>query len=76
MGSNFGVWLHTPWYVSNEILHRDLSIPTVREEIGIRIKTYKDRISNHPSNLARQLMTGKSNSRRLKRKTPRDLIIN
>jgi len=59
------------WYISNDILHRDLNILTVKEEIGIRIKTYKNRISNHPKTTTRHLISGSNNDRRLKKKTSR-----
>ena len=67
---------NTPWYVTNEILHRDLDVPTVREEIGLRVRSYKERISNHPNILAKHLMTRRNLLRRLKRRTPSDLLTN
>lgn len=65
---------NAPWFITNEILHRDLNIPTVKEEIAAKIKTYKDRISNHPNVLANHLMSSKTTARRLKKKTPMGLL--
>lgn len=49
----------SPWYVTNNRLHHDLNIPTVKEEIKIRSVTYKTRLQNHPNKLASQLMKPK-----------------
>lgn len=63
-----------PWYVSNARLHRELKIPTIKEEIIDRLKNYKNRISQHPNYLAATLMSRHRSFRRLKRKAPQDLI--
>ncbi|CAB0028780.1 unnamed protein product [Trichogramma brassicae] len=39
-----------PWYVPNEVLRRDLSIPLVREEIDGLIKKYTNKLEQHTSN--------------------------
>lgn len=67
---------NAPWFVPNELLHRDLRIPTVKEEIVRHTKSYKERIEQHPNSLARPLMDNLpvNQSRRLKRKIPQDLI--
>lgn len=63
-----------PWYVTNETLHKDLSIPTVKEEISRMAARYKSRLENHPNILASSLTNTNSIKRRLKRKIPQDLF--
>lgn len=41
-----------PWYVSNAIIHRDLAIPTVREQITSLSTKYHTRLQLHPNELA------------------------
>lgn len=65
---------NAPWFVPNELLHRDLRMPTVKNEILRHTKSYKERIGRHPNVLARPLMDNHSKARRLKRKVPQDLI--
>lgn len=65
---------NAPWFVPNELLHRDLRMPTVKQEIERYIKSYKLRISHHPNKLAQTLMNDQKAARRLKRKIPQDLI--
>lgn len=62
-----------PWFVTNEILHHDLQIPTVREEATRFVKRHMDRLNLHPNSLANQL-TKPIKTRRLKRKIPQDLL--
>lgn len=64
-----------PWFVPNEVLHRDLNMNTVIQEIAKHAKSYKDRLTNHPNILAKSLMDERLEARRLKRKIPQDLII-
>ena len=64
---------NAPWFVPNEALHRDLNMPTVKEEIQSLMKTYKERITRHPNVLASHLMDGKG-LRRLKHRIPQDFI--
>ena len=67
---------NAPWYVTNSQLHRDLRIPTVRVEITNKHKSYSHRIQKHPNVLARKLMNPafERPSKRLKRRTPQDLL--
>jgi hypothetical protein len=65
---------NAPWFVPNELLHRDLRQPTVKQEIIRHTRTYKERIERHPNTLARPLMANHNKPRRLKRKIPQDLI--
>lgn len=62
-----------PWFVTNQQLHHDLRIRTVKEEIQHSMKGYKERLNVHPNILANQLMGDNSKFKRLKRKTPGDL---
>lgn len=65
---------NAPWYVTNEQLHHDLEVNTVKQEVLIHTKTYKERIVKHPNRLAKTLMQATHTGRRLKRKMPQDLI--
>lgn len=65
---------NSPWYITNNRLHHDLDIPTVKEEIKTRVKAYKTRLQNHPNKLASHLMNRKKIFYRLKRRIPQDLI--
>ena len=35
------------WYVTNETIHRDLKVPTVKEEISKFSNRYNIRVNNH-----------------------------
>lgn len=48
---------NAPWYVTNDQLHRDLEIPTVKQDIINKLKSYSKRIERHPNNLAKDLMS-------------------
>ncbi|CAG5014895.1 unnamed protein product [Parnassius apollo] len=65
---------NAPWYVPNELLHHDLRLPTVKQEILRHTRTYKECIERHPNILARPLMANHNKARRLKSKVPQDLI--
>lgn len=65
---------NAPWFITNEQLHHDLKINTVRQEITHIMGNYKTRITNHPNSLAKDLMTQGNSTRRLKRRIPQDLI--
>jgi hypothetical protein len=41
--------------VPSTVLHKDLGIPTIREEIKNSSKKYKDRLQTHPNDLATNL---------------------
>lgn len=66
---------NAPWYVTNDRLHHDLNIKTVKEEIKERMIKYKTRITHHPNVLAKDLMNEIQMPRRLKRKSPQDLLL-
>ena len=66
--------VNAPWYVRNEDLHKNLKIPTVKEEIATYAKKYKKRLVTRPNQLVAE--TNKTIiERRLKKKHPADLTI-
>ena len=66
--------VNAPWYVRNEDLHKNLKIPTVKEEIATYAKKYKKRLVTRRNQLVAE--TNKTIiERRLKKKHPADLTI-
>jgi hypothetical protein len=63
-----------PWYVSNSVIHNDLQIPTVKEEISRFSSLYDVRISVHPNELIASLTETPIN-RRLRRYWPHDQLV-
>ncbi|KAH8416873.1 hypothetical protein KR222_009499, partial [Zaprionus bogoriensis] len=61
------------WYIRNTMLHNDLNMATVFDEINKHSSRYNDRLQQHRNRLARILAT-ESPTRRLKRRKPRDLM--
>jgi hypothetical protein len=49
-------YLNAPWYISNKVLHADLKVPTIREEITKFSIRYRDKITTHPNELASTLL--------------------
>ena len=64
--------LRSLMYVTNEAIHRNLKIPTVKEEIHKSRSRYNARVSNHHNPLVTQLLDTTDQIRRLKRKYPLD----
>lgn len=62
-----------PWYVSNAILHQDLKMPTIEEEIRRSSANYQSRLERHPNHLAINLLDNSSAVKRLKRYSILDL---
>ena len=62
-------------HVTNEAIHRDLEVPTVKEEIYKFRSRYNARASNQHSRLVTQLLDTTGQIRGLKRKYPLDWII-
>jgi hypothetical protein len=60
------------WYVSNETLHSDLGISTVRDVIQQKGSRYHNKLATHKTPLLKALLTREDN-RRLKRSWPIDL---
>jgi hypothetical protein len=48
--------VNAPRYISNKVLHTDLKIPTVREEITKFSVKYRDKITTHPNEFASTLL--------------------
>jgi hypothetical protein len=61
-----------PWYVPNSLIQRDLSCPTVKEEMCRYSTHYGDLLRTHPNHLAVNLLR-LSDNRRLRRFVPTDL---
>jgi len=65
---------NAPWYVNNQTLHTDLSIPYINEVISTAAKKSRDRNSNHHNPLTANLYNRPLGNRRLRRYWPEDLI--
>lgn len=59
--------LNSQWYVRNDIIHNDLQMPYVKDEINRFSEKYLTRLSNHPNVLAICLLDDSNETRRLKR---------
>ena len=64
--------VNAPWCITNKVLHVDLRVPTVREEITKFSVKYRDKTTTHPNELASTLLE-EEEPRRLKRFKPTDL---
>ena len=64
--------VHAPLYISNKVIHPDLKVPTIKEEITKFSVKYRDEITTHPNELANTLLE-EEEPRRLKRFKPTDL---
>lgn len=65
---------NAPWYVPNDLIHKDLEVNMVKSEIAKFSEKYQDRLRVHPNRLAMQLLEDGNQIRRLKRYKPLDLI--
>lgn len=65
--------LEAPWYVTNEVLHKDTCTSTVREEITSFSHSYQAKLEAHPNHLAVNLMDNSESVYRLKRHSVLDL---
>lgn len=61
-----------PWYIRNNNIHKDLNIPTIREEIIKLCTSYVAKVTGHPNPYARDLLLFEGH-RRLKRVQTFDL---
>jgi len=61
-----------PWCISNEVLHANFKVPTIREEITKFSVKYRDKTSSCPNKLESTLLE-EEEPRRLKRFKLRDL---
>ena len=59
--------LNAPWYITNNNIHKDLSIPKVIEEVRNISSKYLERLSNHTNLLAISLLDDSEEVKRLKR---------
>lgn len=64
---------NAPWFVNNNIIHRDLDVPKIENEIKRYSTTYLNRLSSHPNLLALNLLDDSDEVRRLKRRHILDL---
>ena len=64
--------LNASWYVTNETIHRNLKIPTVKDEMHKSRSRYNTGVNNHHNPLVTQLLDTTDQTRRLKRKYPLD----
>ena len=48
--------INAPWYITNVNIHKDLEIPTVKEEIKEFSERYLQKLSNHSNILAINLL--------------------
>ena len=64
--------LNAPWYIPNTVLHTDLLISTVREEVTKHGTTHKDKLIGHPNQLI-PILLEEQGPKRLKRYNPNDL---
>jgi hypothetical protein len=49
--------VNAPWYVPNKLLHTDLQMPTIREEITKFSTNHRAKLLTHPNNLTSNLLT-------------------
>ena len=62
--------INAPWYVTNEAIHRDLKIPTVKEEITKCSNRYIKRVNKHRNPLITKLLNTSVQIRRLRKHYP------
>ena len=65
--------VQAPWYVPNEVIHRDLNIKTVQSEVKCFSDKYQERLKKHSNILVTKLLETRKQNRRLKRFQPLDL---
>jgi len=63
---------NAPWYIPNHVLHSDLQMPTIREEISRLNSNYKAKIEVHPNKLTASLFETQGPGR-LRRYSPAEL---
>jgi hypothetical protein len=64
--------VNSPWYISNKVIHADLKVPTIREEITKYTVKYRDKVTTDTNELASTLLE-EEEPRRLKRFKPTEL---
>ena len=48
--------VNAPWYIPNKLLHTDLQIPTIREEITKFSTNHRAKLLTHPTELTSNLL--------------------
>jgi hypothetical protein len=66
--------VNAPWYIRNIDLHKDLKVPMVHEVISHHATKHQRKLLVHTNEEATQLLNISNQTKRLKRKTPFDLI--
>jgi hypothetical protein len=66
--------VNAPWYVSNQLLHNDLHIPSITNEIQRVATKYNNKMYNHTNDLIEHLYNNGPIDRRLRRTWPADLV--
>jgi len=61
-----------PWYVTNQVIERDLKVTPLGDQINFHSSRYADRLMVHPNQLA-NILANPISLRRLKRVHPTDL---
>ena len=64
--------VNAPWYIPNKLLHTDLQIPTIREEVTKFSNNHRAKLLTHPNELSSNLLIEQGPGR-LKRYKPLDL---
>ncbi|GAB0086750.1 hypothetical protein DMENIID0001_009250 [Sergentomyia squamirostris] len=62
-----------PWFTPNDVIRRNSDLPTVKEEIIIRMKKHKEKVAAHTNPLAQDLLIV-SYEQRLKRRRVADFV--
>jgi hypothetical protein len=66
--------VNAPWFVSNHLLHNDLYIPSITDEIQRVAAKYNTKSHNHANYLIEHLYNNGPIDRRLRRTWPADLV--
>ena len=67
--------VNAPWYVSSRLLHNDLHISSITDEIQRVATKYNDKTHNHANDLIEHLYNNGPTDRRLRRTWPADLVL-
>ena len=66
--------MDAPWYVRNADIHRDLGIPTIKEQLKRFAKKHEERLHLHENAEVLQLLDNQHVFQRLKRTKPFELV--
>lgn len=59
--------VNAPWYVPNDVIHKDLQMNSINVEITATINAYRNRIANHPNMEASNLLVNERRTSRFKK---------